>query len=48
MKLSKKNLKITKKTLFSFRSKSLSLTETITFTGDPTATLITTVNQTRP
>ena len=48
MKISKKNLKITRKTLFSFKSKLNNGTDPITFTGDPTVTLITTVNMTHP
>lgn len=41
MKLTRKNLKITKKTLFSFKNQS-NITRLV-LTGDPTATMITTV-----
>jgi len=48
MKISKKNLTITKTTLFSFKKKINNGTDPITTTGDPTISLITTVNMTRP
>jgi len=51
MKISKKDLRISKKTLFSFRSKlnnSHNGTNPFTYTSDPTVSTIITVNTTHP